>query len=1282
MPTIEGILRSQFARKSVETTLVQRNGRPCAANFLRELLEEIDRLAQYCQLSEFTEHGLPHLESLVDRIQTWTRVDGTHLLDELNADEAFLLFFAVLCHDIGMLTQREDDLHEDDRAKYARVFADLPSWVRRTHVPRLEGVLRRLFNDRYPEFLASNLFALGVSLARSHQYWPGEAGYQELEHLALKAGFGPDRVKAMAGVLAVADLLDEDSGRCDTMTLFANKAGNLMNRAHWLRHLLTADRLRVVRGVVTVQIRVPINLEGQVDTAPEGLRNHLRLAQVYNNVLGALRAEILLQFPDPLRYDPVPEEPPLELLLCEPDIHLMRTLPDEALPPATETEPPGSDVVVMGVTLKRVDRSVLDHALGPVGSRSGRTDFEITYAAASLRGEDNRRRALKLLRNAAAEANARGDITMVRRLSTLVLQDLTNNKSRPLTDALWAAVYTLHWARHEHDLLAVERLLETRAEDGTKPGDQPMDRGLANLPLPWQVVGLTTHVLLLRRRIAWQELTTLIERRTEWREAALSPEEQVAWHDLFEALWAVGYLKQYPAEEFTALFARLQELERLHLPPSQRLLAELAWRMAVQSRCLSGYGRWEAPAGSMDRSEYGLPSDPGREAMAKVWMAWFEAQGNGLKEVARQARRSNPPGSELYVSALEAEWLVSNVGIDARLSDDDALHRRQEFMDATDRDDAYRLVNSTVTSVLDVNLEPRKEGTIYFGGRGTELQRYEVILGERVSLRRWYLGSFHKVVGYNLRTTLSLAHTLHLEGDQVIHPVLGAIQDLPWGSPYAGKSRELLEVLWPRVEPYVQASDLVPVLEMIARSPRRIGNIRHPGIKILGDALTSEMLPVLVEWTNRELQDPIDLLWPSTFEVWPDIMEHGDVPPEIWDGLGPLLKHSLQRMHRGDTNAKIVRAAIARAPWSVAGPLVRRIAEALQQADCDPDWMTAAKEAVGDGLLRRQSEDWHGTDEHQTLLAALERLTVTNNDPDDQILVQFLSGPTPQEGYDQIAERWLERLETVRDRAVARENWNGVSLGLPGYPVGPSRPIGDEMAIRAAKALDELWAADYATIWEIEVGTGAAALLFRASEGAGRQALARSLLAVMSSNRTALGFIDPEACAPIAWRKVAPHSTHFPADTLPELGRLLVQRLIDLPLEAAWAQARIAMEVLLRTKDTDLQQLAQSALLSIRARTAEQPRWGAQALVAGAQRLLEEENWPLKAEEALDLLAGWAEKSSVAPVPHVREAVARICNKLAQRVTGKVGERLNQTLERLRNDVRMRVRKAAAGQED
>jgi len=1283
---IYSILDTTLARKAVETSLVLRNGQPCAANFLRDLLEEVDKMATSCQMNEFTEHGLPHLLSLVQRIQAWTKGDGTLLLDSLSHDETFLLLFAILSHDVGMLAQREDDLDDADRVKHARVFADLPLWVRRTHVERLEGIIRRSLRNAYAEFLDSRLFSLGVSLARSHQYWPGEYGYCELEPLAIEAGFCPSRVKAMAGVLAVADLLDEDSGRCDTMTLFANKAGNLMNRAHWLRHLLTYEALRVEQGVITVRIRVPTNLAGRIDNALEGLKNHLRLAQAYNTVLETLNAGIRLFFPGIDIQDSVPEHPSLQMLLCEPDVHLMRTLPDIALPSAVEGEPSGTPVTYLNITLVTVDRSVFDKALGPGGSRSGRSDLEITYAAASARG-DHSGRALNLLQNAALEAFMRGDLSTVRRLCSLVLANVSGQGRLDPSQAFWALVLSVHLASHEHDLTSVEHVLYRRfgPEEGL-PKKQQIKRYGEGWPLEWHVLALTTQLLLMRRHVMPSEFVDVIKRRLELSDSPFSLEEQIAWHDLAESFWALGYFQDESAIECLTAFRELQRLESALCRPSQLLLSELGWRMAVQSSCLQGYGRWEAPACSRSRNEYSLLPDPAREAVSGLWIAWFHGTSDEQKQAARQARKSNPPGTELYLAALEAEWLVSSTEMGASLSDDDGLHRRLEYRDAVERDEAAALINGSVTALLDASMEPKKEGTIYLGSRGAEVVRYEAILGERMSLRRWCLGTWHKVVGYNLRTTLSLARTMYLEGDRTVRPVLDAIQDLPWGAPYSGKSKKLLDDLMPRLEPFITTEDLAPIVNAISRSPRRIGNIRHQGLLVLGDAITSDMLPTLIEWTIRELSDR-DSRWPPSFEIWPHLLEHADLSSESWQALSPLLEYAYRRMIPRE-NAKIVQSAVTHAPWSIAGPLVARFA-ADYTSGINTDWAEAAKSAICNALLSRGSRDWLDTNEHKQLMDALKHSMTSNQDRDARILIEFLGKPSPAEGHESIAEQWLEHLEFVRDRALARKDNGSISYGMKGYARGPSRAVNDEMAERAAMALKQLWAANYPTLEEIEDGTDVAGYLFRASQGAGRDMLAQSLLGVMDTACEAVGHFTFErsSCAHVAWQRIANHSSHFPSDCLPMLMELLIKHLTNLPLQVVWTQTRFAVEVLVRSESFNDQQLAKSALMAIRARTIEHPLRGAEALVAGVRRLLEEKEWVPRLGPVLDLFVSWADGASVVPNPDTRKAVARVCSRLSERVSGQSRDNLTAILARLAKDVRMRVRnetsnRQAGGQPD
>jgi hypothetical protein len=103
------ILTSRLGRKALRCREL-----PYLAGFIRDLIENIYRLVQSCHLPEFTDHGLPHLCSLVDRISQWTcapnRGRTVLLCDLLEEPEAAILLMACLFHDIGMLSQRPEDL--------------------------------------------------------------------------------------------------------------------------------------------------------------------------------------------------------------------------------------------------------------------------------------------------------------------------------------------------------------------------------------------------------------------------------------------------------------------------------------------------------------------------------------------------------------------------------------------------------------------------------------------------------------------------------------------------------------------------------------------------------------------------------------------------------------------------------------------------------------------------------------------------------------------------------------------------------------------------------------------------------------------------------------------------------------------------------------------------------------------------------------------------------------------------------------------------------------------
>lgn len=273
------ILNSGLGRKALACTAL-----PRFPIFLRDLITTIDRLSAACHLVEFTDHGLPHLCSLVDRISRWslatTVSEYSHLLELINEDEAAVLLIATLVHDIGMLSQKPEDLVVDQSDWKAKGQMDIPTWVRKTHVERLEKLVRRLFDDshEYRELISSEYITQALNIAKAHSKWPWESGFINL----------PERERGLAAVLAVADLLDEDSSRCDTSVLIRHRQGNMLNIAHWLRHSMTANRVLITGGCVDVRIVRPPNTGGKIAPVIAALRNHYRLVLLYNDSLAAI----------------------------------------------------------------------------------------------------------------------------------------------------------------------------------------------------------------------------------------------------------------------------------------------------------------------------------------------------------------------------------------------------------------------------------------------------------------------------------------------------------------------------------------------------------------------------------------------------------------------------------------------------------------------------------------------------------------------------------------------------------------------------------------------------------------------------------------------------------------------------------------------------------------------------------------------------------------------------------------------------------------------------------
>jgi hypothetical protein len=193
-------------------------------------------------------------------------------------EDTAILLTAILFHDIGMLSQRPEDLSEILVAGKEKM--DLATWVRSTHVERMERLVFRLFHDvkDYQEILNSDQIRASLRVAKAHGSWPWNKGFSDL--------VGKER--GLAAIVAVVDLLDEDSGRCDTVTLMRHRQGTPLNIAHWIRHVLTRDRALVVKDRVEVHFVRPPRTNDQIIPVFAALRNHYRMIQLYNDALSLI----------------------------------------------------------------------------------------------------------------------------------------------------------------------------------------------------------------------------------------------------------------------------------------------------------------------------------------------------------------------------------------------------------------------------------------------------------------------------------------------------------------------------------------------------------------------------------------------------------------------------------------------------------------------------------------------------------------------------------------------------------------------------------------------------------------------------------------------------------------------------------------------------------------------------------------------------------------------------------------------------------------------------------
>lgn len=287
---VEYIFDSDLAKKTFQDPPFKNYN-----NILRETLSAIDRLSDNCHMPEFTNHALPHICSVIKRASEWGVNSGW--IEKISSQECGYLLLALVIHDIGMLSQDSSHLPDNKKIDSKKGMSEISTWVRKTHVERLEKLYFSIVADQSEGIEGS--IKLVIEMASTHSVWPWDARFDVSTDLCKKNNVNKENILSLCAVIAVTDLLDEDSNRCDTITLIKHKHGTIDNISHWIRHALTVNVSAVENKKIKIKFRKLPNLPSDFINVYQTLRNHYRLIKLYNSRLCHIGGEI-----DGVEFDP------------------------------------------------------------------------------------------------------------------------------------------------------------------------------------------------------------------------------------------------------------------------------------------------------------------------------------------------------------------------------------------------------------------------------------------------------------------------------------------------------------------------------------------------------------------------------------------------------------------------------------------------------------------------------------------------------------------------------------------------------------------------------------------------------------------------------------------------------------------------------------------------------------------------------------------------------------------------------------------------------------------
>lgn len=904
------ILRCPLANKAFSCPPFQN-----FANIVTDTIRWIDQLADNCHMPEFTNHALPHICSIVKRASEWGERDGW--LKDTTPQEAGYLLIALLIHDIGMLSQDSRDIPEEQKLQHLKGLSDISGWVRRTHVIRIEMLVKNFlahYTEQDPS-LTSHLDVI-IGMAQSHSKWPWEPDFVTNREQIASLGLDAERIGALNAVIAVCDLLDEDSKRCDTVTLIKHRFGTITNRAHWIRHALTKRVEGVKNHSIIVQFRRLPSKSPHLEILYRTLRNHYRLVKLYQENLAVIHAELLHMHFEPGDGIPDEEDEVSKELLCYRDIpelrhdivpHLLATFMKEARNQADGD--PAMRKRLDKIGLETIDLSDLSDFFHPnsllypeerVIFGKGTVDEKLTY-----------------IHDLAEKSYVNGEIEKLRHICGAAITMLEPPSIKP-AEIYWAITYLLIYEKDQMDFYTAEQihvnLLDNRYNNY-------VDEIPVTIPAQEPYQGLLDVLLyFLRPHITSESLDIYLNYLKEYNYENLK--DDFATFLLAQTVIGLFWFWDHPSTAWRELSVQIQQQAKNNRLP--HMLRAQQKRLELQYKMLYGSSMTE-------EKECMEMDDP---VLAKGWMHFFQADWKKVAEdipllIACAERNPDLFGSvQGYqnITYLTLECNDLNQNLKSENYDKTGFHRYQRNAGEQERSEFWQSRQNVIETLLSkLQMEPTSNEAPIIRVHIIRL----ISLRKLESLQYWNIAEYLESVRNEARIYYDLAAfedkygTYQGLADDLPNAIISSIQSLDSKQLTKEEMQRLITKMY-----YHHPEGYEEVVRFIISNPQKCTwSYEIPWIEHLMMDLNPIQLSQVLKWIVIEydpfIQTQKQHLDLAEYEfLWQSASKFSD---DDWNILLPIIRRTYKNYFLYNANSKSARNSLSYMPSTICQEIITLI---------------------------------------------------------------------------------------------------------------------------------------------------------------------------------------------------------------------------------------------------------------------------------------------------------------------------------------------------------------------